>query len=375
MTRYAHFVGTLPPDLIGDDRSVLEWFGDLAHRYPVTAIPCDIDPDWIDNYLADLSRHPAFALAPVTRPGSDSAMPSYQLRPGHRLIPDDVSMNRHDRIVAIAGRYAQLQAERPELAATPLQVSLPNPLDLAVFAFAGGVVDEGLPLVGTLAHPLPLAAAIRHLPTFTRAVLDEVDAVTAAIGRFGIVWQVESPVATLAAIRATRLRVTPVLLPMIARQLAEILSELYDRNAQATLHLCWGDHLRQQTVAPSSLTPVVRLLNAAARRLRHRGTPLPPVHIPCAFDREPAPLAPSFYAPLARLDEGWSTIAGVVAPDSDSDTALQRFEAAIGHPAFAVATTCGFGRRTTQGAQRAADATIATASTAKFPTMRPAFVH
>lgn len=361
MTRCAHYVGSVPAELMTGDAAVLQWFADRSAGHPVTGLPCDLDPDWILDYLRRRREHEDVFDVVRTGDYSDySDFPSYGLRPGAKLEPRHVAMDRLDRIGAVVAAFDEVRAGRPELDGTRLQLSQPNPLDLAMFVFAGAAVSNGFPLGPALRRSDLIAAALRHLPVFTEAALQEIAEVNARYGD-RVVWQVESPFALLGMVKADQLGAKWAAAPLLARQLAGVLTGIHEIGAQAVVHLCYGDYQHKALLSPRSLAPAVTLLKHTARRLRADGTPLPAVHIPCAFGAEPAPQDAAFYAPLRRLDPDWNVIAGVVSPDSadDSAHALRLFEQAAGRTAFGVATACGLGRCSVADAQRAAETTAA----------------
>lgn len=350
--------------MAGGDRAVLEWFVDHSAGRPLTAIPCDLDPDWILDYLRARREH-TDVLELVS--GGDFAdysdFPSYGIRSGRKLEPRHVRMDRVDRIGEVVTAFESLRRDRPELAGVKLQISQPSPLDLAMFVFAGAAVSGGLPVGRALRHSNLVLAALRHLPVFTDAVLQEM---TEVGRRYGdrILWQIESPLALLSTVKAQALRSLWALAPLVARQLAGFLEQVHrlDGAAEAIVHLCYGDYQHKSLLSPRDLTPAVALLRHTGTLLRQRGVPLPPVHLPCAYGSHPAPVAPAFYAPLRTLDPGWRVIAGVVSPDSaaDSARALSLFEQAAGR-AYGVATACGLGRHSVDDARAAAAGTVALA--------------
>ncbi|MGQ4601095.1 hypothetical protein [Nocardia sp. R6R-6] len=363
MTRYAHYVGSLPAELTTGDRGVMQWFADRSNGSPVTAVPCDLDPDWILDYLRTRKKHDdVFELVRAGAWADYSDFPSYGIRPGRTLQPQHVSMDRVERIGAVVAEFEALQRSRPELAETKVQISQPNPLDLAMFVFAGAAVSAGLPVGQALRRRNLVVDALRHLPVFTEAVLQEVAEVN---DRYGdrVVWQLESPIALLSMVKAEQLHMQWALVSVVARQLAGILGRMHELGAETTVHLCYGDYSHKSLLSPPTLAPAVKLLNTSARLLSKQGSPLPPVHIPCAHGAEPAPLDANFYAPLRKLDPDWRLIAGVVSPDSaaDSAQALSLFEQAAARTAYGVAAACGLGRCTVDAAEQAAATTVALA--------------
>jgi hypothetical protein len=360
MTRFAHYVGSLPAELMTGDRAVMQWFADNSEGRPVTAVPCDLDPDWIFDYLRTRKQHAdVFEIVRAGEYADYSDFPSYGVRPGCTLEPRHVSMDRVERIGRVVDAFEALRSDRPELAGTKVQISQPNPLDLAMFVFAGAAVSAGLPVGPAVRGSGFVVGALRQLPVFTEAVLREM---TQVVERYGdrVVFQVESPIALLSMVKAEQLRSQWALAPLVARQLAGFLGRMHEVGAEAIVHLCYGDYQHKSLLTPRSLTPAVKLLRRTARLLNKQGTPLPPVHIPCAYGAEPAPLDPRFYAPLRKLDAEWRVIAGVVSPDSreDSARALALFEEAAGRAAYGVATACGLGRCTVDDAKQAVATTV-----------------
>ena len=57
MTRYVHYVGSLPRELMTGYGDVMRWFVDHSEAHPMTGVPCDLDADWIIDYLRDRERH------------------------------------------------------------------------------------------------------------------------------------------------------------------------------------------------------------------------------------------------------------------------------------------------------------------------------
>lgn len=366
MTRYAHFVGSLPTDLMkGGDRGVLEWFVARSAGRPLTAVPCDLDPDWIVDYLRSLStRTDALQVLDPGEFDGYADFTTYGVRPGRTLEPSDVSMNRLERIDEVVTAFRALQRDRPELAGLKLQIGQPHPLDLAMFVFAGGAVAGGLPVGLALRRSNLVLAALRQLPVFTAAALEELREVRRRYGDL-VLWQVESPVSLLSTVKAQQLGSLWALAPIVAGQLAGFLGKAYEIDREhgidngITVHLCYGDYQHQSLLSPRNLAPAAALLNRTGKLLAQQGRPVPVVHIPCAYGAHAAPLDSKFYAPLRTLGPEWNVIAGVVSPDRDkSAQALDLFEAATGRPAYGVAAACGFGRHSAKAATQAAEVIV-----------------
>lgn len=318
----------------------MEWILGQAGDHRLTALPCDLDPDWIVAYLRTLAERPAFEIKRSGDYADYEDLRAYGVRRGHRLGPSDVSMDRADRLREMLEEYRALHAERPELADVRLQISLPNPLDLALFAF------QGRPWL-----------ALRHLPVFTQATVDEVTALTAVAGQ-DIVWQLETPSVLAGMDMAKRLPGGRHLAArLLARQVAGVLARL-PADAAVILHLCYGNLGNTEFVAPRDLGPAVDYLNLLAAALRRHDRPLPPVHIPAAYGAHPPPQHAEFYRPLRRLDRDWNVIAGIAAAaDPDAGTkSLKLLETAADRQAYAVATACGLGRHSADQAEKAVEA-------------------
>ncbi|MFF0488407.1 hypothetical protein ACFYTQ_05225 [Nocardia sp. NPDC004068] len=363
-------MGTLPEKLMaGGDSAVLSWFADQSAGWPVTAIPCDLDPEWIMDYLRGRREHDVFEIRTPGDYADYGDFPSYGLRKGRTLEPEHVSMGRVERIDQVLAAFDALRRERPALAEAKVQLSQPNPLDLAMFVFAGAAVSGGLPVGKALRHSDVVVRALRNLPVFTEAIVRDVATVTERYGD-RVVWQLESPIALLSMVKAQQLGAQWALGPLVARQLAGVLIRMREVGADTVVHLCYGDYQHKSLLSPRDLAPAVNLLNRVAPQLRSRDIPLPPVHVPCAFGAEPAPLEPEFYTPLRKLDPAWPLIAGVVAPESEDDSLHARnlFERAANRPVHGVATACGLGRCTPETAERAAAHTVAVARATTTPT-------
>ncbi|GAA0352333.1 hypothetical protein NE235_32395 [Actinoallomurus spadix] len=253
MSRHMHFVGSLPPDVCGTPRQAMEWITGRVGGHRLTALPCDLDPDWIVAYLRNIAARPAFEMK---RPGEYTGyedMRRYGVRRGHELQPADVSMDREDALREMLEAFRALRAERPELADVRLQLSLPNPLDLAIFVF------EGRPWL-----------ALRYLPVFTRALVEEVTAF-APVGGRDVVWQLETPSVLVGMDMAKRLPGGRSLAArLLARQVAGLLTRL-PAETDVILHLCYGNLGNTELVAPRDLGPAVTYLNHLAPALRRHG--------------------------------------------------------------------------------------------------------
>jgi hypothetical protein len=346
MSRRLHFVGSLPSELCVSPRAAMQWILERSAGYRLTALPCDLDPNWLLDYLRNLARRDVFMIVRPGEYGDYSDFRSYGVQRGHKLLPVHVSMQREDRLRTVLKEFRTMRDQYPELAGVRLQISLPNPLDQALFVFTG--------------RPW---LALRYLRVFVQATVNEVAALTADAGQ-DLVWQLETPSALVSMDMARRLPGGRVIAARLhAAQVAGLLAR-FPSEAEVSLHLCYGDYRNTELVSPRDLGPAVRYLNLLAVALRRRRLPLPPVHIPAAYGAHPAPKAESFYRPLHRLAPDWLVIAGVAAAADRPGgmESLRTLEAAMGRPAYAVATACGLGRHTPEAAGTAVEAMIAAAA-------------
>jgi hypothetical protein len=349
--RKLHFVGSIPLKISRPDSDALLWPVERARDSGITAVPRDLDPNWIVDYLRSrVDQREAFEVVLSGEYGVDDYedIRAYRVRRGVELRPDHVAMGRIERINEVVETYRELQRERSELAGVRLQISQPAPLDLVLFVEVGGLaVAPGLPWSKVLRHPMPLTRALRHLPVYEQAVSQEIEPLAAA-HRDMLTWQIETPLCTLAMVKAATVPgLQAAMAPLLSMHLASMFARMAALGAHATLHLCYGNYTHKALLHPKDLSPLVRLLNGLGARLDKLGLTRPMVHVPCAYGAEAAPLRPEFYQPLTRLDGGWTElVAGVAAVGAqDATTALELFERAAGRKAVAVAAACGLGRQ------------------------------
>ncbi|XVV00596.1 hypothetical protein ACQPW3_24555 [Actinosynnema sp. CA-248983] len=320
-TTAVHLVGSLPRPLCDDPGTAIEWFLDHRGGAELTALPCDRDPRWIVDWLDGLVRVPALEQVRAGNSRCYEDMPSYRVRPGHRLVPGDLATGLPDRVVAafeaLAGR------ECPGL---PVQVGVPNALDLALFTFGS------------------MRAAQEHLPTAQAAVIGEVANIAARWGD-RVQFQLETP-AVLVAYHLTPPEAWPGLTEGLVAQVAEVLAAV--PRGRWVLHLCYGDLGHEPVFMPTNLDAAVVFLNALADHQAARRLPMPIAHVPVTAGSAPPPTDPHFYDALHRLRPGVEVIAGVVAEDHprESAEALALMLDTLDRPVVAVAAACGYGRRT-----------------------------
>ena len=338
--RALHFVGSVPSEVSAEPEAVMRWLLDGAGGHEMTALPCE-DPQWIAPWLIDRRNVLDGQTQSVFEVVADGVATRYENVPLHRVArgvafkPEHVALGRVRQVTEVLPVFRRLRAEygRPRLRH---QVSVPAPLDLALFTLASPKAS-----VGPVTKVRAVAAALRHYGVFRDAVVNEV---VALHDRFGdeLVFQLETP-SVLIGLWSVPGAARPFVARVLARQFAAVVSRL-PADAQVVLHLCYGDLAHASLVRPTSLEPAVLFLNALANLLRHRERLA--VHIPAAFGDHPPPTDGGFYRPLTRLDAGYPLYAGV-ADHRDPDlsrTALKLFETASGRHAEAVSTACGLGR-------------------------------
>jgi hypothetical protein len=124
-----------------------------------------------------------------------------------------------DRLGETLADLRALRHEHPELADVRLQISLPNPLDLAIFT------------LGSRSYP-----PFRYLPVFTQAAVEEVSAPATTAGQ-DVVWQLERPAVLIGMNTANQL---PGGRAVSARLLAGQLARL-PADTAVIVHLCYSD--------------------------------------------------------------------------------------------------------------------------------------
>lgn len=372
--RKIHFVGSVPPEITRSGPwHAMDWTlfacGWYQGHADLTGVPCDIDPRWIIDYLDRLASteypEPVPALR-VLRAGDSHDYDSMPiLRPGRKRIMNDAvfSMQRTGKLKAVIDDYLSLRKAiesgtnplHPPL--PPLRLSLPSPLDLALFVFCGKA---------DLRHHLARTTrgawlALKNLRHFIRAMVREVAEINAYAAHRDVtlLWQLEAPSVLYAMNLVPRFLQRPVA-SVLAELTASAIGRVVDFDME--LHLCNGD-LGHQAITQGTPAQMVLFLNRLAPLLARHGIDLPPVHLPFAAGGEAPPADPAFYAPLGDLAQPWKIYAGVVDEKNPkaTRTALFRVESALGRNVEAVATACGLGRRSVDAAEDAVKACAALA--------------
>lgn len=406
--RKIHFVGSLPKSITEQGPlEAMAWALDTARAWPdteggslpefeLTGVPCDLDHRWIIDYLDRLASEEYPAPVPalrVLRKGDSSDydhMPI--LRPGPSRVMNDAvfSMDRVEALKGVIDAYRTIAA-RNNATLPPLRISLPNPLDLALFVFVGKVDFKRHPLRTLRGTWL----ALRNLKHFLTAMKTEVSEITrytdpevtaqrdkiAAVfdipenllgtarpsaAATPIVWQFETP-GVLYALQLVPRFLRPALARLLAKQVAHALAMIWYVETEA--HLCDGDLDHKNITTPTSAKEMVMFLNPLADELEHRGLPTPPVHLPFAYGDHAPSTDSAFYKPLEQLAAVWRIYAGVVDENDPkaSRIALHLVEEHSGRAAEAVACACGLGRREEAAATKAVEATLVIAGADRAP--------
>lgn len=337
-TMLLHPVGTAPAGTGGDPLSTMQWHLDNRHGALLDALPFDIDDRWIIEWLNARADVPGLVKIREGDSRGYDDMPCYGLAAGHQLTSADLALGRP---ALTAQAFAATQHLTGDDIPARLQVSIPNALDLSVFA-------SGSP-----------EASGEWMPPMQAMVTAEVTEIDRCWGDH-VTLQLESP-AILAAYQRTRRVSWELLTGNLVTQVADILAAA--PHATWTLHLCVGDLEHTPLVEPVDLSSAAMFLNTLSDLLVARGMPMPTIHLPIAYGGAPPSIDPAFYAPLRLLRRGIDVIAGLVAEDHPerTRTALGLVVDALGAQPVGIAAGCGHGRRSP--AAGAANAALAASIT------------
>lgn len=332
-----HLVGSIPPEVCPTPGEAMQWCLDQANGAALTALPIDVDPRWIIDWLTGLGAEPGLVTVRAGRSRDYEDMPYYRVAEGHVLSTEDVALRRVAQ-TADALIYADSLDTAGRTVPTRLQVGIPNPLDLALFA-AGSPAD-----------------AQEWFPVMAQMVREEVTEIAQLWGD-RVQFQLETP-AVLLRYHLTPRPDWPTLTDELVHQVADVLSSA--SSVPWVLHLCYGDLERHPLFEPEHLEAPVMFLNALLEECHARDIAMPLVHLPVAHGSAAPATSAEFFTALSRLRRGIDVIAGVVAEDhpAASRTALALFTDALGGPVAGVAAGCGLGRRS----RAAAAANIALAA-------------
>lgn len=331
--RKIHLVGTIPAD---DDEAAMKWAldqtrqGSLLHTLPTG----ETGPrkNWIVGLIESMREHPDLRLSADGQWTSYTDLPSFEIKPGHRLDADSLNLKYADYTAATWETFQRVRASagRGDL---PMQVSIPGDFDMALFTLG--------PVEG-----------MRHLPIFTDATLRDISRIQESFGR-ETVFQIEVP-AELGAVamesgteqRAVAERLAAGIV-RLARQAPE--------GSRFGVHLCVGDLNNKARGRLRDATPLVAMCDALVAGWPE-GRSLEFVHAPLAAGDSPPSVDESWYEPLrqVRLPESTRFVAGLVhesptVTDLDLKRLLNLVEGHLGRRVD-VAAACGLGRRTPEAA-------------------------
>uniref|UniRef100_UPI003F496109 hypothetical protein n=1 Tax=Amycolatopsis sp. CA-096443 TaxID=3239919 RepID=UPI003F496109 len=297
-------------------------------RPVLMAVPCDVDCNWIIDWLLALARVPGLRQIRTGDCRGYDRLPAYVLEDGHDLDPASLALGRPQLVEEAFAAWEQLVGDAiPE----KLQVSIPNVLDLAYFISGSAeTAPRWLPTVQAM-----LAAEVREIAQ-----------------RWGdrVRLQLESPAVMLSYFQTPR-EGWPQLTEQLVDQVAALISVAPD--ADWVLHtVCYGDLEHQPLFVPTDLDAAVMFLNALARRLEEMGIAMPIAHIPVTYADAAPPTDPAFYEILRQLRGDIQVIAGVTAEHHPEATAVAASLMAevLGARLKAVGAACGLGRRTPEDA-------------------------
>lgn len=320
MSRELDFTTTTPPETVTTDRAAMEWFIAQADGQPMMAVPPLYTADWIGDYLE--------ALPDQTRASEVAAT---------------ATTRRLDVL-------REVRAGRPGLACTPMLVSVPHPVDLALLTCVGPTV------AWKITNLMRLRDALHHLPTYVSAVAGFMAAVSAAAGP-EVLFDLQMPSALLTMQMA---RFLPHGRTLAAQWHSSVTAKLLSQlptTATFALRFCADDDLALPA-EPVDLAAPVAYLNQLARAINHqqllqlrtqtrrpgradrlRPRRFPAVHLPPGFGGRAPSSDAAFYAALTKLDSRWTRLIADVAIADDlptSDAALALLETATGERAAAV---------------------------------------
>lgn len=367
--RPIHLPGSLPPSITAEGPyHAMDWALATSGWYlghaDLTGVPSDLDPRWIIDYLDRLARRSAFRAIRTGDSADYDHMPIYRAR--RAIDAYDVALQRTGELKDVIDAYRELResnrrgnprerAHGPLGPMPPLRISLPSPLDLALFVFCGKV-DLKRHALRTLRGTW---LALKHLRKFGRAMADEVEEINryAAAEDVTLVWQLEAP-SVLYAMNLVPRPLQAGVAHVLAELIASTLARVWDFDME--LHLCHGD-LGHKAITGGTPEQMVTFLERLGPLLDQHGVDRPPVHLPFARGDQPPRTDAEWYAPLARLGPDWTIYAGVVDEHDPraSRIALHHVETQLGRAVAAVGPACGLGRRSVADAEDAIEGCVA----------------
>jgi hypothetical protein len=323
--RGIHLVGSVPLDSAEDVfRTASDILGARLRRLPDGET--GLRAHWIGWQYAVFRDHPAFARIPLD-PAEEAALPPemrsrhFALRPGATTeVLTFENLGYADAALNSYATFARLKGEGVIPAHCRFQVSLPTPL-------------------APVANFVVLPAQAMVLPAYQARLLDEVDAITAAIPRnqLAIQWDVAVEFGVLEGVWSVG--VTDPTATMLS-WLVE-LGEHLPGEVELGYHLCYGDMGHKHFTEPRDMATLAAVANHVSAGV-HR--PINWIHMPVPRARRDV----AYFAPLATLQLRPETelYLGLVHYRDGVEGTRRRMTAAQRVvPHFGVATECGMARR------------------------------
>ena len=181
-------------------------------------------------------------------------------------------------------------------------------------------------------------------PIFNRAILREIDRIAAAIPHRDLAIQFDAASAVFAILQRGDFGRRGKTKAEAAASFTAILAELGNRvpkDVELLYHFCYGDNNHRHSVEPVDMGDMVDMANRLTQAVDR---PIDLIHMPVPRERDDE----AYFAPLESLALRPETqiALGLVHLTGGIDGVKRRMATAQRHvPRFAIATECGFGRR------------------------------
>jgi len=324
-------VGSVPlADAEAVFRAVAGALGSRVRRIPDGETGARIN--WIESQAPVFDSHPMFELA-MQDDGKDAdwrnqqAGAKWKIRPWHVLKagadPDKLAfgpLGYAKAAIESYGVFARLKSEKVIPAACRFQVSLPTPYN---------VIDQRIAPAQRLAVE----------PAYERRMLQEIDAMTAAIppDQLAIQWDTAHEIQNLDGGRPHWFDNPEA--GIVARLVR--LGAHIPRGVELGYHLCYGDFMHKHFIEPKDMSTLVRVANALDASVQR---PIDWIHMPVPINRHDD----AYFAPLKalKLRPGTRLYLGLIHHSDGVEGSRRRLAAARKVVEdFGLATECGFGRR------------------------------
>ena len=324
-------VGSVPlADAEAVFRAVAGALGSRVRRIPDGETGARIN--WIESQAPVFDSHPMFELA-MQDDGKDAdwrnqqAGAKWKIRPWHVLKagadPDKLAfgpLGYAKAAIESYGVFARLKSEKVIPATCRFQVSLPTPYN---------VIDQRIAPAQRLAVE----------PAYERRMLQEIDAMTAAIppDQLAIQWDTAHEIQNLDGGRPHWFDNPEA--GIVARLVR--LGAHIPRGVELGYHLCYGDFMHKHFIEPKDMSTLVRVANALDASVQR---PIDWIHMPVPINRHDD----AYFAPLKalKLRPGTRLYLGLIHHSDGVEGSRRRLAAARKVVEdFGLATECGFGRR------------------------------